>query len=91
MPEIPHPLNSVDERWEVCNGWEAGKKSGVAVRRFKERRDPQKVQAGIERLKKAAFEGDNVFEVTLATVEEITLDEWTHALQEVYGMYRRKI
>ncbi len=61
------------------------------VRRFKEQRDPKKVQAGIQKLQKAASEGDNVFEVTMAIVKEVTLDEWTHALQEVFGMYRRKI
>ena len=61
------------------------------VRRFKERRDLKKVEAGIQKLKQAASEGDNVFEVTMQVVKDVTLDEWTHALQEVYGMYRRKI
>ena len=61
------------------------------VRRFKEQRDPKKVQASIQKLQKAASSGDIVFEVTMAIVKEVTLDEWTHALQEVFGMYRRKI
>ncbi len=61
------------------------------VRRFKERRDPKKVEAGIQKLKQAASEGENVFEVTMQVVKDVTIDEWTHALQEVYGMYRRKI
>ena len=42
-------------------------------------------------LKTVAENGGNVFEVTLEIVKEITIDEWTRALQEVCGMYRRKI
>jgi len=61
------------------------------VRRFKEQRDPKKVKMGIQKLQGAASSGENVFEVTMAIVKQVTLDEWTHALQEVYGMYRRKI
>ena len=51
----------------------------------------KKVKMDIQKLQEAAASGENVFEVTMAIVKEVTLDEWTHALQEVYGMYRRKI
>ncbi len=61
------------------------------VKRFKKQRDPQKVQDNIRKLQTVADNGGNVFEVTLEIVKEITIDEWTRALQEVYGMYRRKI
>jgi len=61
------------------------------VRRFKNQRKPEKVKAGIQKLKEVASKGGNVFEVTLEIVKDVTLDEWTHALQEVFGLYRRKI
>jgi len=61
------------------------------VRQFKNRRKPEKVKAGIQKLKEVASKGGNVFEVTLGTVKNVTLDEWTYAFQEAYGMYRRKI
>lgn len=61
------------------------------VERFKKRRDPAKVGKNIRRLQEAAGKGANVFAVTLEIVGEVTLDEWTRALQDVYGMYRRKI
>ncbi|MFQ5449328.1 MAG: methylmalonyl-CoA mutase family protein [Nitrospinaceae bacterium] len=61
------------------------------VRRFKQRRDPEKVRDQIRRLQQVAEKGENVFETTLEIVKDVTLDEWTRALQEVYGLYRRKI
>ena len=61
------------------------------VRRFKKKRDAAKVKDSIRKLKSAADKGDNIFEVTLEIVTHVTIDEWTRALQEVYGMYRRKI
>ncbi len=59
--------------------------------RFKAQRDPEKVRDGIRRLRSAAEKGENVFEATLAAVKVVTIDEWTRALQEVYGVYRRRI
>ena len=61
------------------------------VAHFKKRRDPKKVEAHMQKLKKVAGEGGNIFAVTMEVVKEVTIDEWTRALQEVYGMYRRKI
>ncbi|MBI4384566.1 MAG: hypothetical protein HY579_11095 [Nitrospinae bacterium] len=61
------------------------------VLRFKARRDPGKVRDGVRRLRSAAEKGENVFEATLAVVKDVTIDEWTRALQEVYGVYRRRI
>ncbi len=62
-----------------------------AVKRFKEQRDPRQVHAALARLKETAARGGNVFAVTLDTVRTVTLDEWTRALQEVYGVYRRRL
>lgn len=81
--------SSTVSRVEVSD--EVKRKRVNDVRRFKEQRDPKKVKMGIQKLQEAASSGDIVFEVTMATVKEITLDERTHTLQEVYGMYRRKI
>lgn len=61
------------------------------VKRFKERRNPEKVENDIRHLKNVAANGGNVFETTLEIVKDVTIDEWTRALQEVYGMYRRKL
>jgi methylmalonyl-CoA mutase N-terminal domain/subunit len=61
------------------------------VKLFKQRRDPAKVMEDIRRLQTTAETGGNVFDVTLDIVRNVTIDEWTRALQEVYGMYRRKI
>ncbi|MFQ5481459.1 MAG: methylmalonyl-CoA mutase family protein [Nitrospinaceae bacterium] len=71
---------------------EARKRQRVEdVSRFKRGRDPKKVRENILRLQEVAGRGENVFEITLDIVKEVTLDEWTRALQEVFGMYRRKI
>ncbi len=61
------------------------------VKRFKNKRDSQKVKDEILKLKEIAGNGDNVFEITMEIVKNVTLDEWTNALQEVFGLYRRKI
>ena len=61
------------------------------VRRFKKARNQEKVEDQIRKLKHVAENGGNVFKVTMEIVKEVTIDEWTRALQEVYGLYRRKI
>ncbi len=61
------------------------------VKRFKKNRNQKEVKEKIDLLKRVAESGGNVFETTLKIVKQVTLDEWTRALQEVYGVYRRKI
>ncbi|MCH8208427.1 MAG: hypothetical protein IIA62_05165 [Nitrospinae bacterium] len=61
------------------------------VKNFKMRRDAEKAREAIRKLKTVAGNGGNVFEITMEIVKEVTLDEWTRALQEVYGIFRRKI
>lgn len=61
------------------------------VKRFKNNRDPQRVKDKILQLKEIAGNGGNVFEITMQIVKDVTLDEWTNALQKVFGLYRRKI
>jgi methylmalonyl-CoA mutase cobalamin-binding domain/chain len=61
------------------------------VKKFKAGRDGEKVREAIQKLKTVAANGGNVFEITMEIVKDVTIDEWTRALQEVYGMYRRKI
>lgn len=61
------------------------------VKRFKQNRNALRVRDSLRRLKETADKRGNVFAVTLDIVKEITLDEWTRALQEVYGLYRRKL
>ena len=70
---------------------EVKRKRVADVGQFKNQRPPEKVEGGIQKLKEVASSGGNVFEVTLEIVKDVTLDEWTHALQEVFGLYRRKI
>ncbi|MCH7624262.1 MAG: hypothetical protein IIB46_09315 [Nitrospinae bacterium] len=47
--------------------------------------------AEILKLQEIAGNGGNVFEITMQIVKDVTLDEWTNALQQVFGLYRRKI
>ncbi|MCH8311466.1 MAG: methylmalonyl-CoA mutase [Nitrospinae bacterium] len=61
------------------------------VKRFKSKRDLQKVKGNILKLQEIAGNGGNVFEITMQIVKDVTLDEWTNALQQVFGLYRRKI
>ena len=61
------------------------------VKNFKMKRDAEKTREAIRKLKTVAGNGGNVFEITMEIVKEVTLDEWTRALQEVYGIFRRKI
>lgn len=61
------------------------------VKEFKKQRCQEEAKENILKLKQVAENGGNVFEVTMEIVKNITIDEWTRALQEVYGMYRRKI
>ncbi len=66
------------------------KSHAAAVTRFKKNRDPEKVKAAIQRLKETAANGGNVFDVTFDIVPLVTLGEWTFALQQVYGIFRRR-
>ncbi len=47
--------------------------------------------AALERLRQAAFAGDNLFEVLMDAVRCCSLGEITHALFEVGGRYRRNV
>ncbi|CCQ90448.1 Methylmalonyl-CoA mutase, large subunit [Nitrospina gracilis 3/211] len=77
------------ERTEISNALK--RERAQKVKRFKKNRNPLHVRESLRRLKETASKGGNVFAVTLDTVKEVTLDEWTRALQEVYGLYRRKL
>ncbi len=81
LPDVPRTEISDDLK----------RKRADDVKRFKQKRDPKRVRDHIRKLQETAEAGGNVFTVTLEIVKEVTLDEWTHALQEVYGLYRRKI
>lgn len=61
------------------------------VKRFKSQRNPREVKEKILQLQNTARKDGNIFDITLQIVKDITIDEWTRALQEVYGIYRRKI
>lgn len=71
--------------------WDLKQKRFEDVKRFKSQRDQRKVKEKILQLQNTADKDDNIFEITLEIVKDVTIDEWTRALQEVYGMYRRKI
>jgi isobutyryl-CoA mutase len=45
----------------------------------------------LERLKKVALAGENVFAELLETVRHATLGQITHALMEVGGEYRKMV
>ncbi|MBL8993546.1 MAG: acyl-CoA mutase large subunit family protein [Spirochaetia bacterium] len=66
------------------------KKHAGAVARFKKNRDPEKVKTCLHRLRETASSGGNVFDVTFDIVPHVTLGEWTYALQQVYGIFRRR-
>ena len=59
-----------------------------AVRDF-QRRHASEVAAALERLQKAALEGQNAFAVLLDTVKTASLGQISEALFEVGGRYRR--
>ena len=48
-------------------------------------------EKGIERLKKAAREGGNLFEVMMDVVEHCTVGQVTKALFETGGQFRRNM
>ncbi|HRW43053.1 MAG TPA: methylmalonyl-CoA mutase family protein, partial [Microthrixaceae bacterium] len=47
--------------------------------------------AALERLRRAALDGENLFAVLMDTVRSCTLGEITDALFEVGGQYRRSV
>ena len=48
-------------------------------------------EAGLERLKKAARDGDNLFEVMMDIVEHCSVGQVTQALFESGGKFRRNM
>jgi methylmalonyl-CoA mutase len=60
------------------------------LRDFQSRHDAER-PAALERLRRAALDGDNVFAVLMDTVRCASLGEITHALFEVGGRYRRNV
>lgn len=75
-------------RTSIAN--EVKREKADAVRKFKESRDKEQVQAAIDELKHAARTGGNVFAATYRHVDLVTLGEWSRALQDVFGAYRRR-
>lgn len=62
-----------------------------AVAAFKAGRDQARVKSSLAKLKEVALQGGDVFAATYDMVDHITLGEWTFALQQVYGVYRRRM
>ena len=60
----------------------------AGVRSFQQRHAAE-APAALERLRKVAADGGNVFEELLETVQVCSLGQITHALYEVGGQYRR--
>ena len=59
------------------------------LEKVKRERDPQKVAAGLETLKKAALSGENLMPSLLKAVKAYaTLGEMVRVLKEIYGTYR---
>ena len=56
-----------------------------------QRRNEQKAQEMLERLKTIAITNGNLFEELMETVKYCSLGQITHALYEVGGQYRRSM
>lgn len=55
----------------------------------KSKRDPARVEAALEALKRAAKEGENMMEPSIeCALARVTTGEWADALREVFGEYR---
>jgi len=73
-------------------GPEVEKKQRVRLERLRAERDSDAVAAGLERLAKAAQDGDNLMEPMLDAVRAYaTLGEIRHALERVYGRFREPV
>ena len=76
---------------EVVRATEEEKERQIRnLRAFQERNKKEATQA-LEKLKKVALEGGNIFEELMETVKVASLGQITHALYEVGGQYRRNM
>lgn len=78
-------------RLVLARSTEEEKQRCLARRREFQARHAQDRPAALDRLRRAALEGDNLFEVLVDVVRTCTLGEITHALFDVGGRYRRNV
>ena len=66
----------------------ADKRKQIARTRAFKRKNAGEAKVALNKLKDAATNGGNVFEVMLDAVEVATVGQITHALWEVWGRFR---
>ncbi|DAC42687.1 MAG TPA: methylmalonyl-CoA mutase, partial [Candidatus Thalassarchaeaceae archaeon] len=76
---------------EVTRSDETEKKMVIARNREFKAENVSKAEEGIERLKEAARNGENLFEVMMEIVEYCTVGQVTQALFESGGKFRRNM
>jgi methylmalonyl-CoA mutase len=86
----PHG-DAAPQKLELVRSTEEEKRSQLARLRAFQARHAAEAPAMLERLKRAAVEGANVFEVLMEAVRCCSLGQITQALFEVGGQYRRNL
>lgn len=67
------------------------KETAIAVLEAFKRRHQERAPDALDRLKRAALDGGNIFAALMAAAEDCSLGQITHALYEVGGEYRRNL
>lgn len=88
----PHPpsVEAMDQM-EVARATKAEKDEQIHNLRTFQKRHQLQYDEAIQRLKKAALNGENLFTELMETVKVASLGQITHALYEVGGQYRRNM
>ncbi len=86
----PSPLSPGEEETTVQTVPEHVEAEQIArLRAFRERRDERAVAEALSELRRAASEGRNIMEPSIACAKAgVTTGEWGQILREVYGEYR---
>ncbi len=86
----PSPLNPGEDDAAIQTVPEHVEAEQIArLRAFRERRDPKAVKKALAELRRAATEGRNIMEPSIACARAgVTTGEWGEILREVFGEYR---
>lgn len=88
----PHPPSvEVMDQMKVARATKAEKDEQIHNLRTFQKRHQLQYDEAIQRLKKAALNGENLFTELMETVKVASLGQITHALYEVGGQYRRNM
>ncbi|MDH3659793.1 MAG: protein meaA [Alphaproteobacteria bacterium] len=85
----PSPLTTGDDGGFMTVSTEAEAEQIQRVKAHREARDDGEVQSSLDALRRAASEGNNVMESSIACARAgVTTGEWAGVLREVFGEYR---